>query len=639
METTDHDLSSLFQPATVGDGASVESEISEPSSAKQVFDPINLRDRVVIKLLFDQVVRIEQIEKAWYRWKELKEDGKAIELWRVLSQDSTIDSETVYGEASSIYAFKTCPFKRSDLQVAVKNAIDHEEKGFWKGFVDKGVLPAYHGNEAKGEEMKWMFVTHDPIRPAVNQLIRGLKLNQYEVLYAPESFVKSIIEEEFANTNEYLERIKEDGISYDLGMSYDQKKSELVDEDALEAEISRSKLLNLFEAMLIEAVRQGASDIHLFPNPKRQVEIHFRRDGELECWHVEDRVHPEAFLAIVKDNSTNVDRFERETAQDGFIQRTIDDALIRYRVSILPIASSVHELRSESIVIRVLDDRKVILDLKKLGLHELALERFDHAIRQPYGMVILTGPTGSGKTTTLNAALQQVVTPKKNVLTVEDPVEYILPGVRQIKLGTKLTMEQALRAILRHDPDIVMVGEMRDKQTAELGIKLANTGHVTFSTLHTNDAPSAVSRLYKMGVEPFLIAYAINLVVAQRLIKRLCPSCKVVDKDIDPDFLIRLGFDEEAIQGKKFYTGGDNPKCKTCGGSGYKGRRAITETMLFTPAIRKIIVMSLEMIDEDALRDQAREEGMMTLQDSAMELVLEGDTSFTEMMRVVFTEM
>src|SRR5690606_30076656 len=223
------------------------------------------------------------------------------------------------------------------------------------------------------------------------------------------------------------------------------------------------------------------------------------------------------------------DRFERGMAQDGFIQRRIDDALIRYRVSVLPIATANPDIRAESIVIRVLDDRKVITDLSKLGLREGALAQFAKPTSQTHGMVILTGPTGSGKSTTLVAALSQVVTPEVNVLTVEDPVEYVIPGVRQIKLSHKLNFDQAIRAILRHDPDIVMVGEMRDKDTADLAIKLANTGHLTFSTLHTNDAPSAVSRLFKMGIEPFLIAYAINLVVAQRLIRSLCPDCKRPD--------------------------------------------------------------------------------------------------------------
>jgi type IV pilus assembly protein PilB len=431
--------------------------------------------------------------------------------------------------------------------------------------------------------------------------------------------------------------MSDDPMATDLGTSFEEEGG-LIDEAALEAEISRSTLINLFEATLLEATRRGASDIHVFPNPQRRVEIHLRIDGRLFLWHTEEHVHPEAFLAVIKDNSKNVDRFERDAAQDGFIQRRIDDALIRYRVSVLPIATASQEIRAESIVIRVLDDRKVVTDLKKLGMLQVALDRFNQAIRQPHGMVILTGPTGSGKSTTLVAALHQVVTPEINVLTVEDPVEYIIAGVRQIKLNAKLDLDQALRAILRHDPDVVMVGEMRDKATADLAIKLANTGHLAFSTLHTNDAPSAISRLYKMGVEPFLIAYAINLVVAQRLIRSLCPTCKTVDEETDPLLAKQVGFTDAEIKGTIFYKAGTNKKCKSCGGSGYKGRRALCETLYFSQAIRHMILESAEAIDEDQIRAQGKKEGMLTLQDSAREIVKLGDTSISELIRVTAVE-
>jgi type IV pilus assembly protein PilB len=486
--------------------------------------------------------------------------------------------------------------------------------------------------------LRVVFVTHDPSLPAVRELMQELNLERYELQYASESTVKDLLARAFPRKNEFLERMSEDPLAYDLGTSYEEEKGELIDEDALEAEINRSSLINLFEAALVESVHRGASDIHIYPNARRQIEIHFRIDGRLLLWHREDKIHPESLLAVIKDNTINVDRFEREMAQDGFIQRKIDDTLIRYRVSILPIATASQNLHAESIVIRVLDDRKVLTDLGKLGLLTGALERFDMAIRQPHGMVILTGPTGSGKSTTLVAALHQVVTPEVNVLSVEDPVEYIIPGVRQIKLNHKLGLEAALRAILRHDPDIVMVGEMRDRPTAELAIKLANTGHLTFSTLHTNDAPSAVSRLYKMGVEPFLIAYAINLVVAQRLLRNLCPTCKVVDSDPDDVLLAKLGFTRQDLSETTLYKASGDPTCKTCKGTGYKGRRAISEALYFSRAIRHMVVEADTKIDEDGLREKAREEGMLTLQDSAREVVKMGETSVDEMMRVTAIE-
>ena len=617
--------------------AAPEDEQEDPTIAE--FDPINLRDRVVIKLLFDQVVRIEQVQGAWKKWRARKMAGQTEDLWRVLAEDPGLDREKIFAEAATIYAFKKCPISKSDMKSFLNTSWDRFEKEQWQQFAKLFVLPVAASVEGAGGETQWVFVTHDPLRAIVNQFLRSLKFKRYEIYYVSELIIKDLIDESILNKNEFLERISQDEIAFDLGTSFEEKSETGVDEEMLVAEISRSKLINLFEAMLVEAVRKGVSDIHIFPTHSRKVEIHFRTDGDLDLWHTEDRIHPESFLAVIKDNVMNVDRFERDTAQDGFVQRTIDDTVIRFRVSILPLASASSDIRSESIVIRVLDDRKVILDLKKIGLQKVAFDRFQHAIRQPYGMVILTGPTGSGKTTTLYASLQQVVSPKRNVLTVEDPVEYILPGVRQIKLGHKLGLEGALRAILRHDPDIVMVGEMRDKATAELAIKLANTGHLTFSTLHTNDAPSAVSRLYKMGIEPFLIAYAINLVVAQRLIRRLCPECKVPMKEYDMTLMERLGFDEEQLKDMTLYTHSGDDKCSKCGGHGYKGRRAITETLLFTTEIRQNIVGSKETINEDDLRDIAVREGMFTLQQSAIEVVKEGDTSIHEMMRVVFTEL
>jgi len=592
------------------------------------------RDRVVSRLLEKDVVALHQVYQAYQRQQD---EGLKEPLWRVLAQSDHVPQDAIYEEAARLYAFPIARLEPGKPSPEfVRSVMDTFEEEVRERLIELRVVPFEVDLDAQTGAVKLVLVTHDPMRPEVHRLVHRLKLERFELQYAPRGVIMQALMEAYPRRNEYLERVKEEA-AYDLGTSYDAE-TELIDEDALEAEINRSKLINLFEATLVEAVRQGASDIHIFPNNQKKVEIHFRIDGRLTRWHVEDKVHPEAFIAVIKDQSINVDRFERDAAQDGFIQRWIDDHLIRFRVSVLPIANALEDLRSESIVIRVLDDRKVIKDLRLLGLNKKALERFERAIRQPHGMVIVTGPTGSGKSTTLYAALHQVVSPEVNVLTIEDPVEYIIPGVRQIKLNHKLGLEEALRAILRHDPDIVMVGEMRDRQTAELAIKLANTGHLTFSTLHTNDAPSAVSRLYKMGIEPFLIAYAINLVVAQRLIRKVCPACKVEDKDPDYVMLRKLGFTDEEIARTTFYKAGRDRSCKVCKGVGYKGRRAIVEAMYFSRTIRHMIVEAQGSIDEDALREQAIKEGMQTLRDAAREVVLAGETTVEEMVRVTTTE-
>jgi len=592
-------------------------------------------DRVVKHLIAEKTITDGHVvEASAIAGKQPKD----VALWRIVADLPGVDREKVYEAAAQVYAFKTERFGpgRPDhdfVRLTMETlAEEHHEE-----MLEKLLVPFEHTIDFDTGSGRIVFVTPDPTSPDINRLVHELDLGRFELRYASEQDVLRLYDELYPRKNEYLERMSDDTDAFDLGMTYEDDDLSL-DEDALEAEISRSKLINLFEAALVEATRQGVSDVHIYPNPNRQVEIHFRVDGRLKKWHTEDKVHPEAFLAVVKDNSTNVDRFERDAAQDGFIQRDIDGALIRFRVSILPIATANQEMRAESIVIRILDDRKVLTDITKLGMLDVALNSFNKAIRQPHGMVILTGPTGSGKSTTLVAALYQVVTPEVNVLTVEDPVEYIIKGVRQIKLSHKLDLEGALRAILRHDPDIVMVGEMRDRQTAELAIKLANTGHLTFSTLHTNDAPAAVSRLYKMGVEPFLIAYAINLVVAQRLIRVVCPDCKVEDTDPDRTLMRGLGWSDEDIDNTTIYKANNDTGCLTCGGRGYKGRRAVCETLYFTSEIRTMVAESGEAIDEDAIRDQAVKDGMLTLADSARVLVNMGETTVDEMMRMTASE-
>ncbi|MFT5515370.1 MAG: type IV pilus assembly protein PilB [Rhodothermales bacterium] len=598
------------------------------------FESACRNDRVVYRLLDKGLITEENVRAAYQEWVIGRESGVRFPLWRMLTVTPGVDTGSIYLEASRVYAFEPAEIDEDVvLKFLGENRESFDEES-WDSMLELFLLPIALDTEPLSGEPRWTFATHDPTRPEVHQLLKRMDIRRFEVRYCGEFDLAALVTESFVSRNEYLDRLEAADDFFELNSDGDFEEEAHVSEAQLEKEIKGSKLINLFEAALIEAVKSGTSDLHIFPNPDGKIEIHFRIDGELSLWYREENVRAEAFLAVVKDNAVNIDRFEKDRAQDGFIQRWIDETTIRFRVSILPIATARQEISAESIVIRVLDDRKVLTDLRKIGLLETAMHRFDIAIRQPHGMVILTGPTGSGKSTTLVAALHQVVTPKVNVLTVEDPVEYIIRGVRQIKLSHKLDLEGALRAILRHDPDIVMVGEMRDQLTAELAVKLANTGHLTFSTLHTNDAPSAVSRLFKMGVEPFLIAYAINLVVAQRLVRKLCPECKRPDPSPDLDLLRILNFsDEEATSGKIFIPG-DKPRCQTCTGLGYKGRRAIAEVLPFTPAIRRLVMGSETMIDEEALKVTAMSEGMLTLSDSAREMVLMGESTVDEMVRV-----
>ncbi len=650
---------------TAGDGALVEGELdalgadatpfANLDDVEEGFSILELEDRVVISLLFNELIRIEHVEAAWKRSRQHAKNGEPMKLWRALAEDADLNRAIVYEEAAKVFAFKQTKITKFSALACLRQARDLFPAAQWDRMRDLHLIPisvmetgdaAARKDTSKGRGKgqkeapvpvrRWVFVTHDPTNREIQQFLKTLALPYYDLQFAPEDFIDDLISETTKMVrNEYLERVQETEGAFDLGVDIDHDGDDLLEEEELEAEINRSALINLFEAALFEAVRRGVSDIHICPDENGNISINFRIDGELTCWYVEDKAPPEAFLAVAKDRTRNVDRFERERGQDGYLQRTIDGLLIRFRVSILPITHSNQQARYESIVIRVLDDRKVIADLSVLGLPERELQLFEQAIRQPQGMVILTGPTGSGKSTTLYAALHQVRSSTRNILTAEDPVEYVLPGVRQVKISHKLPVKEALRFILRHDPDIVMVGEMRDRDTAELGIQLANTGHLTFSTLHTNDAPSAVSRLYKMGLEPFLIAHSVTIVAAQRLMRTLCPSCKEVDDTTDRDTLERVGFTAEEIDAATLYRAGANPNCKTCKGNGYKGRRAIVEVMPMTKDLRRMIVTAEGNLDEDALRDQAVLEGMTPLAGAARALAMDGETSVEEMVRVV----
>ena len=547
-------------------------------------------------------------------------------LAQILVDDFDYDHDVIFREVAILYAFRELDIDLETIQPdyleTIRDMIEGGGEELKELMLRDRIIPFIYDEQTKD---KLIIAATDPTNKNVQKVAFGLNAKKYEVIFIKRKDYDQLIEKIIPPENEFLKNISEDMEnlipSEDLG--------EDLDEDELDAEINKSALINLVEGALLEAVRKGASDIHFIPCSGNRTEIYMRIDGTLRLWHVQESTLPEAVIAVVKDRGKGMDRFERETAQDGFIQRAIDNYIIRFRVSVLPMVGTELKNKFESVVIRILDDRKVIRDLEKLGLTGVAKQKFVKAINQPQGMVILTGPTGSGKSTTLVAALCQVVNPEVNVLTVEDPVEYVIEGARQLKIGYKMNFEQAIRSILRHDPDIVLVGEMRDKETAETAIKLANTGHLTFSTLHTNDATSAVSRLFKMGIEPFLIAYAINLIVAQRLIRKLCSNCKKKVTEYDEVFMEAAGLSaEEWLKHETYRAAG----CDECNGTGYKGRMAIHEALYFTKELRHLIVKSGEDVDEELLKIQAQKDGTLTLRESGFEKVKLGMTSIEEVL-------
>jgi type IV pilus assembly protein PilB len=383
-------------------------------------------------------------------------------------------------------------------------------------------------------------------------------------------------------------------------------------------------VVRLVNVLLVDALQRGASDIHIEPYEK-DLRIRFRIDGVLY-----DVMHPpmrlrDALVSRLKIMS-KLDISEKRLPQDGRIKIKLKaDGRSReldFRVSTLP------TLFGEKVVMRLLDKDKLMLDMTKLGFEPESLVKFQRNISKPYGMVLVTGPTGSGKTNTLYSALQSLNQPETNIMTAEDPVEFNLVGVNQVQMKEQigLNFAAALRSFLRQDPNIILVGEIRDFETAEIAIKAALTGHLVLSTLHTNDAPSTISRLMNMGIEPFLVATSVNLIQAQRLIRRVCSECKDVHPT-PPEALVEIGFTPQEAKEVKIFKG---KGCQKCNGTGYKGRVGLYEVMEVTDDLRELILIGASSLE---LRKRAVEQGMLTLRQSGLVKIKNGITTIEEVVR------
>jgi type IV pilus assembly protein PilB len=379
-------------------------------------------------------------------------------------------------------------------------------------------------------------------------------------------------------------------------------------------------VVKLVNQIVAQAVERGASDVHLAPDGN-EVRVRVRVDGILQDITTVPRRMAAGVVSRVKIMA-ELDIAERRLPQDGRVSLTVEGRHVDLRVVTLP---SVH---GESIVMRILDKDSVVMKLEKLGMAETERERFERAFRETHGAVLVTGPTGSGKSTTLYAALLELNTPEKNIITVEDPVEYQLEGITQVQVSSKvgLTFATGLRAMVRADPDVIMVGEIRDRETAQIAIESALTGHLVLSTLHTNDAPSAITRLTEMGIEAFLVASALDCVLAQRLARMLCSNCK--QRTIVPAEVLRDNGYKALVDLEAYEPTG----CRRCGGTGYRGRLGIYEVMSVSSEIRR---MALERRPAEEIRDVAVREGMRRLRDDGLEKVRQGLTSIAEIARVI----
>lgn len=421
--------------------------------------------------------------------------------------------------------------------------------------------------------------------------------------------------EEDESINELIGEIESDGELKEF-----QGRDASIDLEELKELAESNPIKKLLNLVLLQAIRDKASDVHFEPF-ENEFKMRYRIDGVLY-----DMVPPPKHVAVAISSRikvmANLDIAERRLPQDGRIPLVVGGKPIDLRVSVLP------TMFGESVVLRILDRSQVELKLDMLGLRKNDLEKFEQLIKKPNGILIVTGPTGCGKTTTLYSALKELNTVETKIITTEDPVEYDIDGLIQCQMNSDigLTFAKSLRSILRQDPDIIMVGEIRDLETAEISIQASLTGHLVFTTVHTNDAPSTIARLVDLGLEPFLITATLEAIIAQRLVRRICNNCKT-EYEPTEDALMELGLTVDDVVGKKFHYG---KGCSKCNKTGYRGRVAIFEVMVFNDEIRELV---MNRASTGVLRGAARKNGMKLLRENGLEIVYEGVTTIDEILR------
>ncbi len=534
------------------------------------------------------------------------------------------------GGAITTWIVKLCGVSEADILTALQEeyhlpVVDPDALEIPPEVID--VLPAvlahkYHIVPVSLARSTLTLAMADPSNlPAINEVKFLTGFDVRAAIAAPASIERA------------LERHYEHNVSYgdvltELGTQEMEvvRTEEDIDLAQLEKATEEAPVVKLVNALLADAVKRRASDIHIEPYEK-VLRVRFRIDGVLYEIMQPPVKLKNAMISRIKVMAS-LDIAERRLPQDGRIKIKIAQGReIDLRVSTLP------TLFGEKVVLRLLDQGGMNLDIGGLGFEPEALRRFEDAIRRPYGMVLVTGPTGSGKTTTLYSALSELNKITTNISTAEDPVEYNLVGINQLQVHDDigLSFASALRAFLRQDPDVIMVGEIRDFETAEISVKAALTGHLVLSTVHTNDAPSTINRLLNMGIEPFLISSSVNLIMAQRLARVVCPKCREA-VDLPASVLLDLGVPEADARPITAYHG---TGCSNCGGTGFRGRTALYEVMAMTDSLRESVLSGASSAE---LKRQAMAEGMRTLRQSGVEKILEGQTTVEEVMRVTMAD-
>jgi len=545
----------------------------------------------------------EQLDEAARKQR----DNPRLSVLELLIQDSAID-EVVALQA--VAAYFNLPFARvnpSDIHLDTFSLLPPDY------LKSKSVLPI------RQKEDRVVLGISDPADIFLIDDVKRRLQSELELTVIPPGDVARAVDELSTSPQKQVEDIIR-GIAEDTVEVVNKEEEEVTD---LEKIAGESPVIRYVNYLIFQAVNEGASDIHIEPG-EGALRVRCRIDGVLFDQKPPPIQMHAAIISRLKIMA-NLDIAERRLPQDGRIRATVHNRHVELRVSTLPTT------HGEKCVIRILDDRAIMVGLENLGMDASALETFQHQILQPHGIVLVTGPTGSGKTTTLYSALGVMDGDSLNISTVEDPVEYELPYANQVNVHETigLTFAAALRSLLRQDPDIIMVGEIRDEETARIAVQASLTGHLVLSTLHTNDAPSSITRLINIGIEPYLISASVNACLAQRLVRRICENCKEPLHDLKPNVANYLR--EAGVQPDRAYHGTGCDKCRQ---TGYKGRTGLYEMLEMNEELRDLITGNPSLSD---LRRASRQIGMRTLREDGLRKVLAGVTTVEEIMRVTET--
>jgi len=546
-----------------------------------------------------------------------KEAG--ISVKSVLTQQGLVSEEDFLEAIASHMGMETIDLTKQQIE---KEAIEMVPAKVAKKY---GIIPVrIVGN---GRDRSVLFIAiKDPLNiEAIDDLQKFLPGIEVKGMVASEKDIEYAIKKHYDNIDVstlYQDTALEEDVKESGGDTFIDSYSHI---DLDETEVSETPIVKYIDLLFKHAIHDRASDIHIEPT-KTGINIRFRIDGLLQEIPPPSRKYFNAIISRIKVLS-GMDLSEKRVPQDGRIMLNFPDKKLDLRVSVIP------AIFGECVVMRILDASTLLLGLEDVGFLPDSIELFKKIIKSPTGIILMTGPTGCGKTTTLYAALSTLNTPDRKIVTLENPVEYQIGGINQMQTHEEIGLDFAmgLRTVLRQSPDIILIGEMRDLETAEIGIRAALTGHLVFSTLHTNDAPSAATRLIDMGIKPFLVASSVHAIIAQRLIRRICPHCKV-EYTPHPEEVIEMGYSPEEYRDKPLYKG---TGCERCNDSGYRGRTAIHEIFILNSALRSMIIRS---IPSSKLKKEAVKMGMKTLRMDGWEKILLGITTTEEVLRITQEE-